>query len=93
MTHNLQIRNNNLCTHRALVRLFTRMDPHMDEQLVPFVEWLSLAWTRQPHACKVIQLALLYVCILNVLYEIVKIVKALTATIPQANVWLHLEGL
>lgn len=83
--HKLQIQNAHtitVITHRALVRLFTRMDSHVDEKLVSCIEGLSIPWAGLPHTCKVVQFSLFYVCTLNMLYEVFQFIEGLHTSIP-----------
>lgn len=54
----------------ALVGLLSRMDPHMDEQLVSSVEGLEVARATCPVAGEVLSLPLLHMDLLDVPHEL-----------------------
>lgn len=77
----------------ARIRLFARVNAHMDEQLVASVEFLLVALALGPQTKVSILLArlLIHVLILQVLNERLHVQKGVLATLPLAHLQLRFE--
>lgn len=67
-THVFHMQLSKQLTYGAFVWLFSRVDSHMNEQLVPGIERLASSDAVLPQAREIIRFPFLYVRIFNMLY-------------------------
>lgn len=78
-----------MMTHHTLVGFLSRMDPHVNEQLVACIEGLVAPNTASPETGEVLTFALVDVDLFNMSHKLLLLLKSSTAVNPATHLFIH----